>query len=293
MPKVVLVTGASSGLGRAIAAHLAREGYTVFGTSRRPADQMDGFTMLALDVTSDESAAACVRAVLERAGRLDVLVNNAGADLPGTVEEIPLEDAKWLFETNFWGVVRMVKAALPQMRAQGGGQIINISSAMGRIGLPIETYYASSKHALEGFTASLRHEVKPFNIHVSIIEPGFFRSNIRSIERPTPRMAIYDHQREAITRQFDHAVKYGADPERLARLVARLIEMDAPGLRYPILPEAHGIALATRFLPYQMFEDGIRVFYGLDDWRDSARRYGLWAVLGLALLALVGLRRRE
>ena len=183
--QVVLITGISSGIGQATARLLAERDFSIFGTARNLSgvEAIPGVEVLPLDVRSDESVNTCVDTALKRAGRLDILVNNAGYGLSGAVEEVAVEEAKAQFETNFFGVVRMVKRVLPIMRRQGSGQIINISSGLGLVALPFIGFYSSSKFALEGYTEALRHEVKPFKIKVSLVEPGFvhtqFRNNIQ------------------------------------------------------------------------------------------------------------------
>src|SRR5215813_2912337 len=176
--KVVLITGASSGVGQATARLLSENGYRVFGTSRNPAGAraIPTVEMLALDVRSDASVSACVTAVVKQAGRVDVLVNNAAYELAGALEEISLEEAKAQFETNFFGVVRMVKAVLPSMRQQRQGQIINVSSFSGLSAIPFLGIYSASKFALEGYTEALRMELKPFDIHVSLTEAAFLKT---------------------------------------------------------------------------------------------------------------------
>ncbi|MCY1013953.1 SDR family NAD(P)-dependent oxidoreductase [Nannocystis pusilla] len=176
---VVLITGASSGFGEAAARLLAARGpCRVFGTSRRAAghDTPGGVEMLPLDVRSDASVAACVDAVMQRAGRIDVLVNNAGYTLAGAVEETAIDEAKAQFDTNFFGMARMVRAVLPVMRAQGGGRIVNVSSLAGLVGVPFHAHYSASKFAVEGLSEGLRQEVRRFGIHVSLIEPGDFKT---------------------------------------------------------------------------------------------------------------------
>lgn len=238
--KTVLVTGASSGVGRSIATHLARQGYRVFGTSRHPRDETaDGFHMLPLDVTDDSSVTACVAAVLERADGLDVLVNNAGVDLVGAVEETTLADAKWIFDTNFFGIVRMTQAVLAHMRVQRSGQIINISSALGRAGWPFEAFYCASKYALEGYTESLRYEMALFGIKVSSVQPGFFRSNIFNAQRyPHSPVAEYDGPRKQAIQLGKKWSETAPDPLPVARRVQRIIESRSPRLRYPVGLEA-------------------------------------------------------
>jgi NAD(P)-dependent dehydrogenase (short-subunit alcohol dehydrogenase family) len=178
--KVVLITGASSGIGQATAELLVQRGFTVFGTSRHPAaaEAIPGVKMLPLDVRVDESANVCVDLVLKRTAQLDILINNAGYVQRGAIEEVSVEEARAQLDTNFFGVVRMVKAVLPVMRGQGGGRIINISSLVGLVPLPFGGFYAASKFALEGYTEALRHEVRPFNILVSLVEPGFIKTRL-------------------------------------------------------------------------------------------------------------------
>src|SRR5437660_2901591 len=174
MSQTILVTGASSGIGQSTARLLAERGFTVFGTARKPdSAKREPFTMLALDVRSDESVRACVAQVITKSGRLDVLVNNAGYAMMGAAEETSVEEAKAQFETNFFGIVRMVNAVLPGMRAAGAGKIINISSLAGNTAIPFSAFYSASKFALEGYSESLWYEVRPFGITVSLVEPGF------------------------------------------------------------------------------------------------------------------------
>src|SRR5713226_2637472 len=181
MGKVALITGTSSGIGRATAAHLAKSGYRVFGGLRNiptSGEPIPNVEFVQLDVRHDESAKEAVRSLLSRAGRIDALVNNAGYTLIGSFEETSIEEAKQVFETNFFGVLRMNQAVLPIMRGQGYGRIANISSVVGFLPAPYQGIYAASKHALEGYSESLDHEVRQFGIRVSVIEPGFTRTNI-------------------------------------------------------------------------------------------------------------------
>ena len=173
--KTVIVTGASSGIGQAIAAHLHRSGWRVFGTMRRPDPDRDGPDALKLDVTSDQSVEAAVAEVLARAGRIDAMVNNAGADMLGAVEETTAQEALDLFQTNFFGVHRLVRAVLPSMRARKAGRLVTIGSIAGFLPTPFEAFYSASKHALEGYCESLDFEVRPFGIRTVLIEPGFVR----------------------------------------------------------------------------------------------------------------------
>src|SRR5947207_5316913 len=175
--KTAIVTGASSGIGRASAETLARAGFIVFGTSRRPASNgPDGVTMLTCDVTEDASVNALVSSVLSKTGRIDVLINNAGVGLLGGAEESSIAQVQALFDVNLFGVMRMTNAVLPSMRRRGEGRIINISSGLGFIPAPYSAHYAASKHALEGYSESLDHEIRAFGIRVALIEPAYTRS---------------------------------------------------------------------------------------------------------------------
>jgi NAD(P)-dependent dehydrogenase (short-subunit alcohol dehydrogenase family) len=179
--KVVLVTGVSSGIGRTIAAVLASRGFRVFGTTRRsgePGRQLSDVELVRLDVRDEESVRSCVKTVLDKAGRIDALINNAGYTLIGALEETTIDEAKQLFETNFFGAMRMTQAVLRSMRERRSGRIINIGSVVGFVPAPYQGIYCASKHALEGYSESLDHEVRQFGIRVSVIEPGFTRTNI-------------------------------------------------------------------------------------------------------------------
>lgn len=256
--KVILITGASSGLGLATATLLAQRGYCVFGTSRKPdRARKYNFTMLSLDVQQAGSVRACVAAVLAQAGRIDVLVNNAGYVGPAAAsEELSLEQIKHLFDTNFFGVIQMTNAVLPVMRAQGGGQIINISSAAGFLaGPPFFSIYAASKHALEGYSEALRYELGAFNIRVAIIEPGYFKTNIdQTIQPPDHPLPEYAARRAHVSALEEQAVQRGRDPKQVARLVQRIIESERRRLRYPVASDAVMMSMLKRLLPFGWVE---------------------------------------
>jgi NAD(P)-dependent dehydrogenase (short-subunit alcohol dehydrogenase family) len=302
-PKVVLVTGASMGIGRAIAAHLAGRGFHVFGTSRQPsADALDGFALIRLDVTDAESVRACVETVIERAGRIDVLVNNAGVDMVGALEETSLDDLTWVMETNFYGVHRMVQAVLPGMRARRDGQIINISSGLGRAAFPFEGAYCASKFALEGYTEALRYELNIFNIRVSSVQPGFFRSNMINTQRiASDLIRDYDAPRQrgiALGRSWAEAAP---EPDPVAHAVERIIRARRPRLYNPVGMEAVVMPPLTRLMPGRVLFKVGRWMLGLDDWRAdvrlavrrSAPTVGGIAAALLAAAALLGQKRRR
>lgn len=262
--KVVLVTGASSGIGRSIARELAGRGWTVFGTSRRPAQVPpwpDG-RMLPLDVRDDRSARECIGTVLEREGRFDALVNNAGYSLAGASEEATVEQARALFETNFFGAVRMVHAVLPTMRRQAEGRIVNISSGVALARPPFLGMYAASKCALEGYSEALRHELRPWNIRVCVVRPGFFRSNIgEKTEEGADRIDEYAPWRERALATFRDSLRRSGEPVPVARRVARILARSDPPLYHDV--GLTGLSALRRLLPSSWFLGTIRRFSGL------------------------------
>jgi NAD(P)-dependent dehydrogenase (short-subunit alcohol dehydrogenase family) len=265
--KVVLITGASSGVGQSTARLLSQKGYRVFGTSRNPASAKiaPAVEMLALDVRADDSVAACVKAVISQAGQLDVLVNNAGYELAGALEELSLDEAKAQFETNFFGVVRMIKAVLPQMRRQNSGQIINISSLSGLTPIPFMGIYSSSKFALEGYTEALRMEVKPFHIHVSQIEPGFLKTPMMDRRQAAAvQIKAYDPWRQRAFKAIRDYEEKGPGPELVVETVLKIIASSAPRLRYVIGQQAKSAALLRQLLPEANFQQAVRGVFKLD-----------------------------
>ena len=265
--KVVLITGVSSGIGQATARLLAQRDFTIFGTARNPSgvETIPGVEVLPLDVRSDESVNTCVDTALKRAGRLDILVNNAGYLLGGVVEEVAVEEAKAQFETNFFGVVRMVKRVLPIMRRQGSGQIINISSGVGLASLPFVGFYSASKFALEGYTEALRHEVKPFQIRVSLVEPGFVETQLYNNEQlAADPMSDYDPWRQRASEAVRKHREKSLDPARVAEGILRIIESKSPRLRNIVSKEVARTFLMRRVLPESLFEQGARRYLNLD-----------------------------
>jgi NAD(P)-dependent dehydrogenase (short-subunit alcohol dehydrogenase family) len=265
--KVVLITGVSSGIGQATARLLVGRDFTIFGTARNPsgAEAIPGVEVLTLDVRLDESVNRCVDAVLKRAGRLDILVNNAGYLLRGVVEEATLEEAKAQFETNFFGVARMVKRVLPIMRKQGSGQIINISSGVGLASLPFVGFYSASKFALEGYTEALRHEVKPFRIKVSLVEPGFVKTDLYNNEQLAGNpISDYDPWRQRASKAVIKHREESLNPARVAEDILRIIESKSPRLRNIVGKEIARTFLMRRLLPESLFEQGARRYLNLE-----------------------------
>jgi len=264
---VVLITGASSGVGQSTARLLAQKNYRVFGTSRNPAqaEGIPGVEMLPLDVRADDSVRACVAAVSSRGGRLDILINNAGHELAGALEELSADEARAQFETNFFGVARMVNAVLPMMRRQKRGHIINVGSLSGLSPIPFLGIYSASKFALEGYTEALRHEVKPFNIHVSLTEAGFLKTPMMNHRQVgANRITDYDPWRQRALAAIQANEERAPGPDLVAETLLRIVSSRSPRLRYLIGQQATSIARLRRFLPAALFERGVRRTFSLD-----------------------------
>jgi NAD(P)-dependent dehydrogenase (short-subunit alcohol dehydrogenase family) len=265
--RVVLITGASSGVGQSAARLLSQRDYKVFGTSRNPASAeiIPAVEMLPLDVRADDSVRACVEAVSSRGGRLDVLINNAGHELAGALEELSLEEARAQFETNFFGVVRMVNAVLPLMRRQKRGHIINVSSLSGLSPIPFLGMYSASKFALEGYTEALRHEVKPFNIRVSLTEAGLLKTPMMNNRQVgASRISEYDPWRQRALNVIRAHEEKGPGPELVAETLLEIVSSNSPRLRYLIGQQAKSVARLRRFLPATLYEQGVRRTFSLD-----------------------------
>lgn len=264
--KIALVTGASSGIGQATAARLAKAGYKVYGSSRRGGGSNDGddasgrgFEMLTLDVTDDASVAAAVQYLIQREGRIDLLVNNAGFGVaPAGAEESSLAQAQAIFDTNFFGIVRMTRAALPQMRRQGSGRIINIGSVLGFLPMPYMALYSATKHAVAGYTESLDHELRGFGIRVSVVEPAYINTPFdANLLQPDAPLAVYREVREGVERRVKE-VLVGADgPAVVAEMGLKAATAARPELRYsPGM--AKRMRLLRRFAPASVLDAGVR-----------------------------------
>jgi NAD(P)-dependent dehydrogenase (short-subunit alcohol dehydrogenase family) len=262
-PKVVLVTGASSGIGEAIAARLAKDGHRVFGTSRKGGGTRDGVEMLTLDVRSDASVESCVEALLRKVGRVDALVNNAGYLLSGAIEEATLEEARAQLETNFFGVARMVKAVLPAMRQARSGHIVTVSSLAGLVPVPFWGFYNASKFAVEGYMETLRHELKPFGIKVAMVEPGAIRTPFYANPRAR-EMREYGPWRDRALKTMAEYAKKAPAPGVVAEVVAGLLASSNPPLRNRITREASLFPFLRWLLPAAAFEAGTRRGFNLD-----------------------------
>jgi NAD(P)-dependent dehydrogenase (short-subunit alcohol dehydrogenase family) len=246
---VAIVTGATAGIGAATARALHAAGYRVFGTYRKlPATKIPGVDYVACDVTNDLAVDAAVREVLAKAGRIDLLVNNAGVGLMGAAEESSLEQAKSIFDVNLFGVVRTTNAVLPVMRKQRSGRIVNISSVMGLIPSPFMALYSSSKHAVEGYSQALDHEVRDCGIRVVLVEPSYTRTTFES----NALAADQNIEHYALARAK-------ADPpEVVAATVVTAATAPKPQLRYTAGRDATTVSLLRRFVPTAAFDKSLR-----------------------------------
>jgi NAD(P)-dependent dehydrogenase (short-subunit alcohol dehydrogenase family) len=261
MKRVVLVTGASAGIGRSCAAFLAAKGCTVYGASRRGLD-VAGTTPVIADVTDDASVSRAIATVLDREGRIDVLVNSAGIAIAGAVEHTTIADAQDQFDVNVFGVLRTCGAVLPVMRRQGSGYIVNIGSIGGLIAIPYQGLYSASKFALEGLTESLRLEVRDFGIRVVLIEPGDHRTELTQKRRSVASPGYGGRFGRAVNRMAADE-QGGPDPIGVARLVHRVIGLQQPRLRYTVGPGTQRAAVwVKRLMPYAVMEKAMRLIYG-------------------------------
>ena len=261
--ETVVVTGASSGIGRVTCLYLAERGYVVIGTSRR-LERLEGLFEDAegrgvrvwgveLDVNSDESVGEVMPGLIEQFGGVDALVNNAGFGVWGPVESLSMDELKMQFEANFFGAARMVQAVLPGMVSRRSGRIVNISSVLGRIGTPFNGAYVASKYALEGLSESLRAEVEPLGIKVSLVEPGLFatdfqRNQVRAARAGDASLAYAPYVRRYDERHGRFEGMAG-DPIKVARVVERAIGARRPSFRYPVSAEAWAVSVGNRVLP--------------------------------------------
>lgn len=253
---VVLVTGASSGIGRATATLLARSGYRVYGTSR------DGrgprgvpYPTLPLELSSDASVRSCVGAVLEDAGRIDVLFNNAGFGVVGAIEETSLDEARAQFDVFLFGVHRTTRAVLPRMRARRSGRIVNMSSSASTLAVPFAGLYSAAKYAMAGYTESLRREVRGFGIHASYLEATPMRTEAaEGMLVATDRARDYASRRDRAIRRFRAAIAGGEDPRIVAAAVRRIVESRRPRLVYRVDARAKALPALKALVPERVLD---------------------------------------
>jgi NAD(P)-dependent dehydrogenase (short-subunit alcohol dehydrogenase family) len=258
--RIALVTGASSGIGQVTAERLARAGYKVYGTSRRAAGPSGrSFEMLALDVTNDASVEAATEKLLQLEGRIDLLVNSAGFGVaPAAAEESSIEQAQAIFDTNFFGVVRMTRAIVPHMRRQASGRIINIGSVLGFLPVPYVALYSATKHAVAAYSEALDHELRTLGIRVSVIEPSYISTPFDANQmQPDAPLDVYREVRAGVTRRVKEALAGAEGPEVVAEAVLKAAEATRPDIRY-----APGTAsrwrMLRRFAPVSMLDAGVR-----------------------------------
>jgi len=256
MKKVVFITGISSGFGLAIARQLAILGHTVYGSSRKEHFGLEGVRVLNLDVTRPEEVDHAVQAIIAREGRLDVLINNAGIGLAGAIEDFSEQEAFAEMNTNFLGTYRCCKAVLPYMRKHKGGTIVTIGSIAGLMGLPFQGFYSASKFALEGLMESLRYEVRPWGIHVVMINPGDFSTGFTANRHLVEHSARSDFNKafRSTLSVIENDEKSGLSPEILARKVAFVVSAKTPASRYIVASLEQRMAVFfKRLLPPKWF----------------------------------------
>jgi NAD(P)-dependent dehydrogenase (short-subunit alcohol dehydrogenase family) len=260
---VALVTGASSGIGKAAAIALAKAGFQVAGTSRKASGltERDGFTLLALDVADEASVAAAVEQVIERFGRIDVLVNNAGVGTTGAAEERSVAEDQAVFDINVFGVMRMTKAVLPHMRARRSGRIINVSSVLGFAPAPYQAVYSATKHAVEGYTESLDHEIREFGVRALLVEPALTNTSFEANTlQPATSLPTYAERRKTYDKLMVSGIAGGDDPSVVAAAIVTAATAEKPKLRYTAGPMAKRMGRLRRFAPSSAFDQGIRKF---------------------------------
>lgn len=273
--KIVIVTGASSGIGAATAELLANSGYKVYGTSRKVAQASQrSYKMVALDVNSEESIEAAIKEIIRIEGRIDLVVNNAGFGVAaGGAEESSIEQTKMMFDTNFFGVVRMTRAVVPYMRKQGEGRIINMSSILGLIPAPYMATYAATKHAVEGFSESIDHELRTRGIRVSVVEPGYtntqFEANAPEVDA---KLDEYNIARKALAKLLKVAIAAGDDPKVVARVVLKAATAKKPKARYAAGKLARQLSFLRRFAPAALVDMGVRKELKLDSLEEIANQ---------------------
>lgn len=267
MSKVVLITGGSSGIGKSIGEFLHHKGFAVYGTSRNPDKVVNSvFPLVGLDVRDAKSIHLAVAKIIQETGRLDIVINNAGVGITGPLEEIPMEEIKNNFETNFFGPIEVMKAVLPQMRSQNSGLIINITSIAGYMGLPYRSVYSASKGALELITEALRMEVKAFGIQITNVAPGDFATNIAAgrFHAPVTIGSAYEKVYDDVLRTMDQHVDSGSNPDEMAEAVYQIIHESNPRIHYKVgaFMQKFSIVL-KRILPDKVYEKMLMNHYKL------------------------------
>lgn len=263
--KVVLITGVSSGIGRATAMKFAERGCRVYGTVRNAAkaQAIPGVPLIEMDIRDEVSIARGVQTIVAQDGRIDVLVNSAGVTLLGATEETSIREAQTLFDTNLFGILRMIKAVLPYMREQRSGRVVNVSSVLGFLPAPYMALYAASKHAVEGLSETLDHEVRPFGIRVALVEPSFTKTNL-DLNAPQAASTIdaYQKERAIVSRAIQKNVQKAPAPDAVADTIVRAA-LGGWKMRHTPKGEASLLAKLHRFMPAGPVEKGLRKTFGL------------------------------
>ena len=267
MSKVVLITGGSSGIGKSIGEFLHQKGFVVYGTSRNPEKITNSiFPLVALDVRDKQSIVNCVAEVIQKSGRLDIVINNAGVGITGPIEEIPTEEIRNNFETNLFGPIEVMKAVLPQMREQKSGLIINITSIAGYMGLPYRGIYSASKGALELITEALRMEVKSFGIQITNVAPGDFATNIAAgrYHAPVVKGSAYEVPYGNTLKEMDSHVDSGSNPNEMAEAIFSIIQTRNPKVHYKVGAFLQKFSIVLkRILPDTVYEKMLMNHYKL------------------------------
>ena len=263
--KVVLVTGVSSGIGRATALKFAEAGCRVYGAVRNlaKAQAIAGVTLIEMDVRNEDSIEHSILNIMAQDGRVDVLVNSAGVTLLGATEETSIFEAQTLFDTNLFGLLRTIQAVLPHMREQRSGRIVNVSSVLGFLPAPYMGLYAASKHAVEGLSESLDHEVRQFGVRVALVEPSFTKTNL-DLNAPQAASTIpaYKNERGVVSRAIQRNVQNAPAPDAVAATIVRAA-LEGWKMRHTPKGEASLLAKLRRFMPAGPVEKGLRKTFGL------------------------------
>lgn len=265
--KVVFITGATSGLGLACAEYLAEQGHSVYGTGRRKMENKGHLKFIQMDVTDQESVQSAVEYVIQHEGHIDVVFNSAGMGIGGAAELATMEEINLQMNTNFMGTVNVCSAVIPHMRKNGHGTIVNFSSLGGVMGLPFQAFYSASKFAVEGYSEALSLEVKPFNIHISLIEPGDFATGFtasRIVSEATKKSEVYGTQFLKTLRNIEKEEQNGYKPIQLAKVAARIVNSNHPKFRYKVgnLVQV-GFAKSKAWIPDHTYQFLLRVFYNM------------------------------
>lgn len=262
---VVVITGVSSGIGREAAERFAKRGCRVFGSVRdtAKAQPLAGVELIEMDVRDDASVQRGIQTIIAQAGRIDVLVNSAGVTLLGATEETSIAEAQALFDTNLLGILRTTQAVLPHMREQGVGRIVNVSSVLGFLPAPYMGLYSASKHAVEGLSETLDHEVRNFGIRVALVEPSFTRTNLDlNAPQTACRIPAYDSERSVVAQAIRNNVQKAPQPDGVAATIVEA-SLGAWKMRHTPKGEASLLRALRRFMPAGPVEKGLRKTFGL------------------------------